>query len=328
MIDPITQLYPALEPYATHQLEVGDGHTLYVEESGNPAGLPVLVLHGGPGSGCKPNHRQRFNPSKWRIVCFDQRGCGQSTPPKEGPLHANTTPHLVADCERIREHLGVGQWSCVSGSSWGSTLTLAYSQRYPHNVRSLMISAIFLGTHEEIEWFDRPDGLGWFLPEEYRRIKSLCQGIEGATLSQKAAKVLAGPDRAQAQTMAEAYTLYECLAMELAPDRQAVEAEFNDPGLISSAQIELHYFAHLCFMEDKQLIKNVHKISHLPITILHGNLDLVCPPAGAYRLAEALKAAGGSPTLEIIPACGHRSTPAMEAARVKALDTLAGLLLG
>ncbi len=319
MIDPLTQLYPAIEPFATHMLEVGDGHTLYVEESGNPNGLPALVLHGGPGSGCKPSHRQRFNPNLWRIVCFDQRGCGRSTPPAEGPLHANTTTHLVADCERIRQHLNMPQWATLYGSSWGSALALAYAEAFTHSVRSLCLSACFFPDEDFTwQWATQPNGLALFFPAEFAELRKLAPNALGLAMIQEL--VAQGPEAIHAMITCHG------LAADLVVNPAELHAYFNSPVGATNALIQATAYSRRCDLQPGQLLANTHKLAHLPIYIQQGLQDMVCPPAGAYRLAEALRAAGGNPTLEIVPACGHRGTPAMEAARVKALDTLAAQL--
>lgn len=320
MIDAATQLYPEIEPYATHSLAVGDGHTLYVEESGNPQGLPVLVLHGGPGSGCKPSHRQRFNPKSWRIVCFDQRGCGRSTPPAEGPLHANTTPHLVADCERIRGALGVAQWACVYGSSWGSTLAVTYAQRHAAQVRSLCISACFFPDEAFTwEWATQPNGLALFYPAAFAKLRQRSSNTAGLAMIQELF--------AQGLESIQAMIVCHGLAADLTTNEDELKGYFTSPTGANNALIQASFYNRMCDLMPSEQLTNAPKIAHLPIFIQQGLQDMVCPPAGAYRLAEALKAAGGKPELTIVPACGHRGTPGMEAARVAALDKLAGLLL-
>jgi proline iminopeptidase len=315
MIDPTTQLFPPLEPYATHQLSVGDGHMLYVEESGNPHGLPALVLHGGPGSSCKPEHRQRFDPAIWRIICFDQRGCGRSIVPPQGPLHANTTQHLVADCDAIRQHLNIATWATLYGSSWGSTLALAYAQAHPTITQSLLLGGIWLADEPSFAWWTSPHGLPMLLPEEFAAVQAHVPHLQGHAM-------LAGL-LAQGEAAIEAQIFYECMAAELAPNPAEIMEHLRSPQGRISSLIELTYFAHRCYLAEGQLLQNAAKIAHLPIFIQQGLQDMVCPPAGAHRLAQALRAAGGKPTLEIIPACGHRATPAMEAARVAHLAALA-----
>jgi proline iminopeptidase len=315
MIDPVTQLFPPLEPYATHQLTVGDGHTLYVEESGNPHGLPALVLHGGPGSSCKPEHRQRFDPAVWRIVCFDQRGCGRSVPPPQGPLHANTTQHLVADCDAIRQHLNIPTWATLYGSSWGSTLALAYAQTNPAVTKSLLLGGIWLADEPSFAWWTSPHGLPMLLPAEFAAVQAHAPGLQGHAMIEAI--------HAKGGEALKALVFYESMASELIPDAAAIQAYLNEAGKGQAGAIEVSYFAHRCYLTEGQLLQNAPKIAHLPITILNGLQDMVCPPAGAHRLAHALRAAGGHPVLEIIPACGHRATPAMEAARVAHLAALA-----
>lgn len=315
MIDPITPLFPPLEPYATHQLSVGDGHTLYVEESGNPQGLPVLVLHGGPGSGCNPAHRQRFDPAIWRIVCLDQRGCGRSLPPPQGPLHANTTQHLVADCDAIRQHLNIPTWATLYGTSWGSTLALAYAQAHPAITQSLLLGGIWLADDPSFAWWTSPHGLPMLLPEEFAAVQAHVPHLHGHAM-------LAGL-LAKGEAAIEAQIFYEGMAADLAPNPAEMRDYLRSPAGRIGSRIELTYMAHRCYLAEGQLLRDAHKIAHLPIIILNGLQDMVCPPAGAHRLAHALRAAGGNPVLEIISACGHRATPAMEAARVAHLAALA-----
>lgn len=308
-------LFPPLEPYATHMLPVGDGHRLYVEESGNPHGLPALVLHGGPGSGCTPDHRRRFDPTVWRIVCLDQRGCGRSVAPAEGPLHANTTQHLIADNETIRQALGIETWACVYGTSWGSTLALVYAQAHPDKLKSLILGGIWLADNESFEWWVNPMGLPQMLPTEFAAVQAFAPHMQGHALMVEVAK--------QGGAAAVALAFYEGMAMELEPDAALISAYVSNPEKAAGRQINTAYYAAKCYLTEDQILSNAHKIAHLPITLLHGRQDMVCPPKGAHRLAEALQASGGKPTLRLIGACGHRSTPAMEAARVEAIAEMA-----
>ena len=309
-------LFPALEPYATHQLAVGDGHTLYVEECGNPNGKPALVLHGGPGSGCTPDHRRRFNPAVWRIICFDQRGCGRSTPPAQGPLHANTTQHMVADNETIRQHLGVEAWALVYGTSWGSALAMAYAQTHPRSVQSIVLSAVFLPDEPFTwEWPTHPYGMPLFFPLEFAKLRQFSPTLTGLALVRDL--VRQGPEAIHT------LVCYEALAAELNPSAAQIDAYYRSPHGARNALIQANAYARQCDLAEGQLLRDAPKIAHLPIHILQGMQDMVCPPNGAYRLAEALKAAGGKPTLTIVPACGHRATEAMEEARVAAIAALA-----
>ena len=309
-------LFPPIEPYATQLLDVGDGHRIYVEQSGNPNGLPALVLHGGPGSGCKPEHRQRFDPAVWRIVCIDQRGCGRSMAPPEGPLHANTTPHLVADNEAIRQALGIEAWACVYGSSWGSALALAYAQRYIARVRSLCLSACFFPDEDFTwEWATSPTGLALFVPEAFAALRQRAPTAMGLAMIQELT--------AQGDEAILAMMVCHGLAADLTPNEAELKAYFTSPAGANNARIQANFYTRRCDLASGELLANAHKIAHLPIMIIQGLQDMVCPPAGAYRLQQALLAAGGTPSLQMIGACGHRGTPAMEAARVAALQTLA-----
>ncbi len=308
-------LFPAIEPYATHMLPVTDGHTLYVEESGNPRGLPVLVLHGGPGSGCSPDHRRRFDPSIWRIVCLDQRGCGRSIAPSEGVLYANTTPHLVADNEAVREALGIAHWACVYGTSWGSTLALVYAEAHPTVLKSMVLGGIWLADEEGFAWWTDPMGLAQMLPNEFKKVQAYGPGLKGRDLLK--AVLQSGEEAIEAQIY------YESMAAELDPQPEGVRAYLQTPQGRNGSVLELNYMANRCYLEDGQILANIGKIAHLPITILQGLQDMVCPPKGAHKLADALRAAGGNPTLRMVGACGHRSTSAMEAARVEAIAATA-----
>lgn len=313
-------LFAPLEPYATRMFPVSHGHTLYVEESGNPNGLPVLVLHGGPGSGCRPDHRRRFDPAVWRIVCLDQRGCGRSIAPSEGSnggiLHANTTPHLVADNEAVREALGITQWACVYGTSWGSTLALVYAEAHPEKVKSIVLSAVFLPDEAFTwEWATSDVGLPLFYPEAFAKLRARVPNLQGLAM----VKAL----HAQGPEAVLDLMLYEGMAADMNPDEAILREYFTSPHGSKNATIQAAYYARQCDLTSGQILANIGKIAHLPITILQGLQDMVCPPKGAHKLYAALQAAGGTPTLRMVGACGHRSTPAMEAARVEAIAEMA-----
>jgi proline iminopeptidase len=309
-------LFPEIEPYRTHLLNVGAGHQLYVEESGHPQGLPIVVLHGGPGSECSPKHRQRFNPKIYRIICFDQRGCGRSQ--AAHPLHANTTAHLVQDVATIQQHLGLTQWA-VYGTSWGSTLALAYAQAHPQAVLGLIIGGVFLASPEELAYFTAPTGLPLHRPQQFTALQNLFPHHQGHALMQAVYQAAIGSNLALAHQAALAFARYEGSAMEPDPNLIELEEHLATPAAFGSAQIELHYFANHCFLTPHQLMHHLPRVTHLPCHILQGEIDLVTPP----NTAQAVHAAWPGSTLQLVPHCGHRGTSAMEAARVAAADALA-----
>lgn len=310
-------LFPPIEPYATHQLAVGNGHTLYVEESGNLDGLPAIVLHGGPGSGCNAKHRQRFNPEKYRIICFDQRGCGRSM--WEDRFAANTTQHLVEDIAAILNRLGVISPVVVYGTSWGSALALAYAQTYPETVQALILGGIFLGTREEMEWLALPVHAARFYPQEYQAITGLLGNPPPQQVIATLYQALTGENAGFARRVAEAWTRYECLCSVPVPNRAEIE-EFiaTAPNLHEHAALEYYYFNSNCFLEPGQLLANCSRITHIPTQILQGRLDFICPPTAAYSLHQELPAS----TLTIVENCGHSASEDMEAARVAATNSL------
>lgn len=310
-------LFPLLTPYATHMLPVGQGHTLYVEESGSRSGLPVIVLHGGPGSGCNEKHRQRFNPHKYRIICFDQRGCGRSQ--FEDRLAANTTDALIEDIARIRTHLGLTTATVVYGTSWGSTLALAYAQTYPQTVSHLILGGIFLGTPHELNWMAHPTGAARFYPVEYAAITELLGNPPPDQVIPTMYLALTGANPAFARQAALAWSRYEALCSTPVPNRREIE-EFLaiTPNLHEHAALECHYFNSNCFLEPDQLLINASRIAHIPTQILQGQLDMVCPPETAHRLHAALP----NSTLTLVENCGHSASPDMEEARVTATNAL------
>ena len=315
-------LFPEITPFATHMLPVDGGHTLYVEQSGNPAGLPVIVLHGGPGTGCNEKHRRRFNPALYHIICFDQRGAGRSTP--FGQLAANTTAHLVRDIETIRTNLGIEEW-VVYGTSWGSTLALTYAQTEPQSVLGIITGGVFMGSEHEIAWFNTPSGLPRFRPTQFAAIQAIVQEVVSTPLSGNALdkallNIFTGPDATLARRAAEAFVFYESSACDPNPNLELLRIDVaTDEHLVTHAAIELHYFAHHCFLTPGQLMDNLPRIAHLPMYIVQGELDFVCPPATAIALHQALP---GS-QLTLVPMSGHRSDDGLEAARVAATNAMA-----
>jgi proline iminopeptidase len=313
-------LFPAIEPFATHMLEVGDGHTLYVEQCGNPNGLPVVVLHGGPGTGCSPSSRRRFDPAVYHIICFDQRGCGRSLALHR--LEANTTEYLVADIETIRTTLNL-KGVVLYGTSWGSTLALAYAQAYPQHVRGMIIGGIFLGTQAELDWVNLPSGLPQFRWTQYQDLLAVLPNGKLAperTLEESLLQLITGDDPERAIQAARAYATYECSGFFPEPDMASIRAYVEaDPHITAHIAIELFYFANLCFLQADQLLNGCKVLQSTPVILLQGGLDLVCTPKTAHRLHAALPHS----TLQIIPSSGHIANAAMEAARVEATTAMA-----
>jgi proline iminopeptidase len=309
------QLYPVIQPYFYQMLEVSDGHSLYVEECGNPEGIPVVVLHGGPGGGCGPGMRRFFHPDVYRIILFDQRGCGRSTP--HASVENNTTWHLVEDIERIRKHLGVESW-IVFGGSWGATLSLIYAQSHPAHVRHLVLRGVFLMTQAELDWFYGGKAARFF-PEEWEKFAGLLPIDERGDMIAGYAKRLFGTDEDAKISFARAWTGWESALASL-------ESEFTantTPAAYACAfaRIENHYFSNKGFLEtDGQIMRDIGHLKDIPGTIVQGRYDMVCPPETACRLHRSW------PTSRLIIASksGHAlSEPQITSALVGVMDELA-----
>jgi proline iminopeptidase len=310
-------LYPPIAPYRTGMLPVSALHTLYYEESGNPQGKPVVFLHGGPGGGSVPSYRQYFDPTQWRIILFDQRGCGKSTPHAE--LAENTTWDLVADIEKLRSHLNIEQW-VVFGGSWGSTLALAYSQTHPDRCLGLILRGIFLLRRQEIFWFYQ-SGCSQLFPDAWEEYLRPIPEAERHDLLAAYYDRLTSPDPLVRQVAARAWSVWEASTSRLIPDPN-LQAHFAaDHFAQAFARIECHYFTHRGFFErDDQLLVNCDRIRHLPTTIVQGRYDVVCPLTSAWDLHKALPQA----ELQIIPDAGHSMMePGIIAALVAATDRFA-----
>ncbi len=288
--------FPEIEPYANGWLAVDDLHQLYWETCGNPRGVPVVFLHGGPGGGCEPQHRRFFDPAFWHIVLFDQRGAGRSTPAAE--LRDNTTPRLVADLERLREHLGFERW-LLFGGSWGSTLALAYAQAHAKRCLGLVLRGIFLARPAEIDWFMH--GMGQFFPEAWRSFAGFLPEAERADLLGGYYRRLTDPDPARHLPAARAWDRYECACSTLLPPNATQRTEAGPAAVLAIARIEAHYFVHRAFLDDDQLLRDIARIRHLPCTIVQGRYDVVCPPVTADALARAWPEA----ELVIVADAGH-----------------------
>jgi proline iminopeptidase len=306
--------YDPIEPYDVGRLPVSPLHTLYYEQSGNPGGRPVVFLHGGPGGGTTPDYRRFFDPRAYRIVLFDQRGCGQSTP--YGSLEENTTWDLVADIERLRAHLGIDGW-VVFGGSWGSTLALAYAETHPAAVRALVLRGIFLCRREEIDWFYQ-EGANAVFPDFWEEYVGLIPEDERSDMMGAYYRRLTSGDEAVRLAAARAWSVWEGSTSKLYPDAELI-ADFGSPEkAVALARIECHYFMNRIFMDSEdQLVANVGKIRHIPAVIVQGRYDMVCPMMSAWELHRAWPEA----ELRVIPDAGHSALePGITAALVEATD--------
>jgi proline iminopeptidase len=280
---PLRTLYSPLEPFDSGLLDVGDGHRVYWEVCGNPQGKPVVFLHGGPGSGCGPTHRQLFNPAKYRIVLFDQRGCGRSLP--HANLDANTTWDLVADIERLRTMLGIEKWQ-VFGGSWGSTLAVAYAETHPERVSELILRGIFLLRQQELDWYYQ-EGASWLCPDRWEKFLAPIPAAQRGDLVAAYRRQLTGDDEVKKLQAARAWSGWEASTVTLVPDTDLIE-KFNDAHYaLAFARIENHYFVHKGFMEEGQLLTNATRLKGIPGVIVQGRYDLVTPAKTAWDLHQA-----------------------------------------
>ena len=307
-------LYPRTEPYARQMLDVGDGHIVYVEQCGNPDGIPVVVLHGGPGGGCSPAMRRFFDPEAWRIVLFDQRGCGRSRP--HAVVRDNTTWHLVQDIELIRETLGIERWA-VFGGSWGATLGLVYAQTHPNRVAWLVLRGVFLMTRDELDWF-YGGGAGQFWPELWQRFTEIIPEAERGDMIAAYHKRLFSRDPAEQTVFAKAWTAWENALASI----EYAGAHVDSPADYARAfaRLENHYFTHGGFLErDGQILQNMPRIAHIPGTIVQGRHDMICPPHTAWKLHKAWP----SSDLRLVHKAGHAiSEPGIAAELVRTTDRL------
>ena len=309
-------LYPPIEPYETGMLDVGDGHVLYWERCGTAGGKPAVFLHGGPGSGCSPKQRQQFDPKKYDVLLFDQRGCGRSTP--FASLEDNTTWHLVQDIERLRELAGVDKWM-VFGGSWGSTLGLAYAQTHPARVTELVLRGIFLFRQSEVDWLYKY-GASELYPEGWEDFTGLVQEGERNKLVEAYHRRLTSDDPATRLAAAKAWSMWEGLTVTLLPDPEMLEEFTEDQHAIAVARIECHYMRNLGWLDDDQLLENAHKLKGIPGVIVQGRHDCCTPPSAAWDLKKAWPEV----ELNIVPDGGHLFTePGITDGLVRATDRFA-----
>jgi len=297
----MAQPYPPIEPYRTHRLKVSTLHEIYVEECGNPSGRAVIFVHGGPGGGCEPWHRQFFDPKRYRIVLFDQRGCGRSTPNAE--LRENTTGDLVADMERIRELLGIDQW-VVFGGSWGSTLGLAYAQAQPQHTRALVLRGIFLLRPEEIRWFYQ-DGANWIYPDAWEHYLAPIPQSERGDMVAAYHRRLTSENAAVRREAARAWSTWEGATSKLLQSEDMIARYSGDHFSEAFARIECHYFVNGGFFRSpNQLLEDIDRIRHIPAVIVQGRYDVVCPMKSAWDLHRAWPEA----SFAVVPDAGHAAS--------------------
>jgi proline iminopeptidase len=289
-------LFPACPPSASGMLALDRRHVMHWEVCGNPSGVPLVFLHGGPGGGSLPHHRRFYDPAFWRIVLYDQRGAGRSTPIAD--IGDNTTPHLVADLERLREHLGVDRWM-LFGGSWGSTLALAYAEAHPERVLGLVLRGVFLATRAEIDWFMH--GMRNVFPEAWRAFAEFLPRHERDNLLHAYYARLTSPDPAVHMPAARAWDRYESACSALIPRVDGVAGHDDAAAALAIARIEAHYFVHEGFLPDGKLIADIDRVRHLPCTIVQGRYDVICPPVTADAVARAWPEA----EYLIVPDAGH-----------------------
>jgi len=277
-------MYPPITPYRHGFLDTGDGHRVYWELCGNPEGRPAIFLHGGPGSGCSPTHRRLFDPERYNVLLFDQRGCGRSTP--HASLENNTTWHLVADIERLRQEILETDRALVFGGSWGSTLALAYAETHPEHVSALIVRGIFTVRKKELHWFYQ-EGASWLFPDLWEHYLAPIPEEERGDLIAAYRKRLTSPDRSEQLRAAHAWSLWEDSTITLLPNTAHRQSHVGDDAALAFARIENHYFVHGGFMEEGQLLRDTHKLHGIPGVIIQGRYDVCTPARSAWDLHKA-----------------------------------------
>ncbi len=310
-------LYPAIEPFESGMLDVGDGHSIYWERAGTRGAKPVVFLHGGPGGGISPAHRSLFDPTRYDILLFDQRGCGRSVP--HADLEANTTWHLVADIERLRELMGVEKWQ-VFGGSWGSTLALAYAETHPERVSELILRGVYTLTRAELDWYYQ-FGVSQMFPDKWERFLAPIPQEERGDLMAAYRKRLTSPDHAVQLEAARAWSLWEGETITLLPEPET-SAPFGEENFaIAFARIENHFFTHSGWLEEGQLLRNAGRLAGIPGVIVHGRYDMPCPLHFAWQLHRAWPEAN----FHIVEGAGHAfSEPGILDRLIRATDGFAG----
>ena len=307
-------LYPPIDPFDQRMMETGDGHLIYVEQCGKPDGVPVVVFHGGPGGGCSPMMRRYFDPEIYRIILFDQRGCGRSKP--HASVTNNTTWHLVTDIEQIRTVLGIERW-IVFGGSWGATLALIYAQANPTRVNHLVLRGVFLSTQQELDWFYQ-GGVGVFWPELWKQFSSLIPPDERDDMIAAYHRRLFSGDQMLETRYARAWSAWENALASIESDGAGGSGPSDYARAF--ARLENHYFSNGCFLsEDQQILNNMDKIAHIPGVIVQGRFDMICPPVSAHKLALKWPSA----RLVMVGKAGHAlSEPGISTELVRTMNAL------
>jgi len=314
--DVLRRLYPEVEPYESGHFDVGDGHSLYYERCGTPGAKPAVFLHGGPGAGIAPAHRRLFDPARYDVLLFDQRGCGRSVP--HASIENNSTWHLVTDIERLREHLGIEQW-LVFGGSWGSTLAIAYAERHPEHVSALVLRGIFLGDRASIDWFYR-FGASEIFPDEWAKFRGAVDTPDEGDLIAAYYQRLRGPVDSVPLDIARAWSRWEAATVSLLPDTERERQSAESQNAIAVARIETHFFANNCWFEPEQLLREASRLAGIPGVIVHGRYDICCAPGNAWKLHQGWPQS----TLRIVEGAGHVfSEPGITDELVRATDMFA-----
>ncbi|HEY8118299.1 MAG TPA: prolyl aminopeptidase [Methylophilaceae bacterium] len=312
MTDPIYNLYPEIEPYQSGWLNTSETHQIYYEQSGNPTGQAVVFLHGGPGSGCNPNQRRFFDPAHYRIILFDQRGCGRSKP--LGCIEENSTQELVSDIEALRIHLNIEKW-LIFGGSWGSTLAIAYALAHTSKVTGLILRGIFLSRPTELNWFLHE--VQYFYPEAWERLVEFIEPSERVDILKAYSKRIFSEDKAINISAAIHWNAYESGIMTLRPSTGKNSNPVSDEIQLARARVQLHYILNACFVSGRDLLKEVAVLGQIPTTIIQGRYDMVCPPITAWELKRAMPHA----SIQMIDDAGHSAMePGTTSALVEATE--------